>query len=174
MFRYVGGRRDWFAAGRGMEGQRARHPRAVEAARRDVPTCGLDDRLGEVRTRVRASGWDVCIVVNEARVVLGRLRRAAWAKRGVVSVEEVMETPTTYRPDNLLESLVEVMREKRANSLLISDSDGVLMGLVVRQDAERRLPERGEDRPRPRPPRAGRGPAGTRAGTRAARRPRTP
>ncbi|MGH7358768.1 MAG: CBS domain-containing protein, partial [Candidatus Rokuibacteriota bacterium] len=92
MFRYVGGRRDWFAAGGAMKGTRARRPRAGDVARRDVPTCRLDDPLAEVRTRVRASGWDVCLVVNEAGVVLGRLGGAAWAARRGTTVERVMET----------------------------------------------------------------------------------
>ena len=138
MFRYVGGRRDWFAAGGAMEGTRARHPRAGDVARRDVPTCRLDDPLTEVRTRVQASGWDVCLVVNEAGVVLGRLGGAAWAARRGTSVERVMETPTTYRPDNLVASLVEVMRRNRAQSLLITDVDGVLVGVLLRRDAARR------------------------------------
>jgi CBS domain-containing protein len=163
VFRYIGGRRDWFAAGRAMEGTRARRARAGDVARRDVPTCRLGDRLGEVRTRVRASGWDVCIVVNEAGVVLGRLGPAAWAAAGRTSVERGMETPTTYRPDNLLESLVEMMRKKRATSLLITDSDGVLMGLVLRQDAERRLAARRRQGPGDRPSRLRGGPAGARS-----------
>ena len=104
MFRYVAGRRDWFAAGRPMEGRRARRAQAGEMAGRDVPTCRLGDRLGEVRARVRASGWDTCVVVSEAGVVLGRLGRAAWA-RGRDLPREGDDTPTTYRPDNLLESL---------------------------------------------------------------------
>lgn len=110
----------------------------------------------------------------EAGVVLGRLGRAAWAAAGRTAVEQVMETPTTYRPDNLLESLTEVMRRKRARGLVITDSDGVLTGFVLRQDAERRLAGREKARPGGRPARRSRGPARTRAGTRAARRPRTP
>src|SRR5262245_21730596 len=122
-----------------MEGRRARRLRAGDVARRDVPTCRLGDRLDEVRTRVRASGWDACIVVNEAGVVLGRLGGAAWTEAGRATVEAVMKTPTTYRPDNLLESLLEVMHRKRAKSLLIIDSDGVLVGVIDRQDAERKV-----------------------------------
>ena len=30
-------------------------------ARRDVPTCGLDERIGEVRARVEAAGWDAVL-----------------------------------------------------------------------------------------------------------------
>jgi hypothetical protein len=137
VLRYVGGRREWFAFGHAMEGTRAAHPRGGDVARRDVPTCRLGDRLGEVRTRVRASGWDTCIVVGEAGVVLGRLGPAAWRAPGRTVVEQVMDTPTTYRPDNRLDALVGVMRGKRAKSLLITDPDGVLVGQLRREDAER-------------------------------------
>jgi len=43
-------------------------------ARSDVPTCGLQEPLGAVVQRVRAAGWDACVVVNSERVVLGLLR----------------------------------------------------------------------------------------------------
>lgn len=136
MFQYPGGRRDWFAAGRGMEGTRARRLQAGAVARRNVPTCRLDDRLSDVRVRVRASGSDVCIVVNEAGVVLGRLGRAAWSsKRRATSVERALDIPTTYRPDVPLDSLID--RGRGSADLLITDSDGVLVGLVDRRDARR-------------------------------------
>jgi CBS domain-containing protein len=138
VFRYVGGRRDWFAAGRAMRGARAREARAGNAARRDVPTCRLEDRLRDVRARVRAGGSDACIVLNAAGVVLGRLDRAAWTAGDRTAIEEVMETPTTYRPDVALTTLKEIMRRKRRTDVPITDADGVLLGVVLRDDGERR------------------------------------
>ncbi len=148
MFRYVGGRRDWFAAGLAMAGRRARQVRAGDLARRDVPTCRLGDRIGEVRTRVRASGWDACIVVNEVGVVLGRLGGAAWALAGTTLVEAAMKTPTTYRPDVLAEALRERVRAGRPRDLVITDNDGMLVGLIRPGDLER--PPSGGRRPRDR------------------------
>jgi CBS domain-containing protein len=145
VFRYVGGRRDWFAAGLAMAGRRARKARAGDVARRDVPTCRPGERLDEVRARVRAAGWDVCVVVNETGVVFGHLGGSAWV-RGRVPVEEVMKTPTTYRPDVLVEALRERVLAGRPRDLVIADSDGRLMGLIRRGDLERR-PSGG---PRPR------------------------
>jgi hypothetical protein len=64
-----------------------------------VPTCTLDEPLAEVRERVRGAGWDTCIVVNEQRVVLGRLGRNAVAAETDESVEEAMSPgPSTVRP----------------------------------------------------------------------------
>lgn len=79
VYDYAAGKADWGAAGLPLEGTAG--PRAGEHARRDVPTCRLDERLADVRRRVERSSWDTCIVVNEHAVVLGRLgQRALRAK----------------------------------------------------------------------------------------------
>lgn len=142
VYRYTAGKLDWFAFGLPMEGELAASPRAGDVMRRDVPTCRLTDRLGEVHQRVEASDWDSCIVVNAASIVLGRLRGAAWDTSAEATVEDVMENgPTTFRPDNKLESLVKRMQDKKVGSVMITNSDGVLMGVLFRNDAEQRLSE---------------------------------
>jgi CBS domain-containing protein len=146
VFRYVAGRRDWFAAGLPMAGRRARSARVGDVARRDVPTCRPGERLHEVRDRVRGPGWDACVVVNEVGVVLGLLGGTAWA-RGRVPVEAVMTTPTTYRPDTPVEALRERVRAGRPRDFLITDSDGRLVGLVRGEDLARRPPRRRGRRP---------------------------
>jgi hypothetical protein len=64
VYRYQPGKADWFAAGLPREGHEAHTPRVAEIARRDVPTCRIDERVGAVRDRLREGGWDVCIVVG--------------------------------------------------------------------------------------------------------------
>src|SRR5262249_61892706 len=71
---YVDGKVDWMAAGLPTEGTNVQRPRAGAVARSDSPTCRLDETLGPVRERVRAAGWNACVVVNAERVVLGLLR----------------------------------------------------------------------------------------------------
>src|SRR5438876_5840260 len=75
VYDYVSGKLDWMSAGLPTEGTNAERPRAGDVARRDAPTCTLDERLGDVRDRVTAAGWEACVVVNSERVVLGLLRR---------------------------------------------------------------------------------------------------
>src|SRR5919201_3500633 len=95
---YEGGKRDWGSSGLPREGRIADEPSAGELARHDVPTCALDDDLAAVRARVRESGGDTCIVVNESGVVLGRLGRRQFRGDGDVTVEEgVTEGPSTIR-----------------------------------------------------------------------------
>jgi len=140
VYRYAAGKLDWFAFGLPMAGEFAAIPKAGDVVRRDVPTCHLTDRLGEVHQYCQAIGWQVCLVVNESNVVLGRLRREAWDADPDTPVEQVMENgPTTFRPDNFLEPLVQRMSEKKVGSVIITNSDGVLIGLLYRRDGEERL-----------------------------------
>ena len=44
----------WLAAGLPTEGRNANQPRAGDVARRDVPTCRLEESIGQVQERVRA------------------------------------------------------------------------------------------------------------------------
>lgn len=135
--RYTAGEADWFAAGLPMEGQQLSVPRAQDVARRDVPTCGLSDQVGAVRERVRAAGWDQCIVVNQQHVVLGRLRQKELGADAAASVETVMESgPTTIRPDTMLDGITKRMAERRVESIVVSTSDGQLVGVLYRVDAE--------------------------------------
>lgn len=136
MYRYVAGKLDWLAAGCPSEGTNAGRPRAGDIARRDVPTCGLDERLGDVRERVRAAGWDACVVVNAERVVLGLLRAPELERDPALRIEQAMRPgPSTFRPFVDIKKLAGVMADHGRESVPITTSDGRLVGLVKRADA---------------------------------------
>ena len=156
MFRYTGGRRDWFAAGLGQVGKEAKHLRASMVVRRDVPTCRLDERLGDVRARVGADPSAVCVVVDESGVVVGRLREPAWSADATLRVEQAMDTPSTYRADAPLDWLLELARGKPGIQFVITDPDGTLIGLVDPEDARRARSRRRRSRSPARASRAGR------------------
>jgi Mg/Co/Ni transporter MgtE len=102
-----------------------------------VPTCTLNEQLAQVRERVRAAGWNTCIVVNEERVVLGRLGRRAVAGDSDESVEEAMSLgPNTVRPSIGTDALLERMRARNLSSYLVTTPDGRLVGLVRTDDLE--------------------------------------
>jgi CBS domain-containing protein len=76
--------------------------RAGAHVRTDVPTCGPNDRLREVCESLEESGWDTCFVVDERRVVLGRLGRRTIRGREDVPAEQAMTLgPSTIRPSAL-------------------------------------------------------------------------
>ena len=141
VYDYVAGKADWGSFGLPIEGHRDSRTRVGAYARSDVPVCGPDDRLADVRELVRAAGWDICFVTDERGVVLGRLGRAALAGDDDASVEEEMTPgPSTVRPSFELEQAIERMQRQNLSTLPVTRSDGVLIGVLRREDAERALP----------------------------------
>ena len=125
-----------------VEAQIRAHPRAGHVTRDDVPTCRLTDLVGDVRGRVQVSEWDSCIVVNEERVVLGRLRGEAFDGDPNRTAEAAMQIgPSTVRPNEPLDALTNRMREKGMASVIVTTSDGRLVGILRRDDSEKRLAE---------------------------------
>ena len=142
VYDYEDGKRDWGSFGLPREGTKAAEPSGGELARRDVPTCTLDDDLADVRARVRRSEWDTCIVVTEEGIVLGRLGRKAIRGDDEQTVEQAMtEGPSTVRPSIGASALLKRMQENNLTSFLVTTADGKLVGLMLREETERRLAE---------------------------------
>lgn len=137
VYDYVAGKKDWSAAGLPLEGTRAGIPRAGDLARRDEVTCRLGDRVGDIAARVRAAGQPWCLVLNDEDVVLGRLRGAALEADPSALVADVMESgPTTTRPDTTVEALDARLRDRDVSSIVITTSDGRVVGTYTVSEAE--------------------------------------
>lgn len=145
VYDYVPGKADWFAAGLPRAGRQADVLRAGDAAERDAAWCGLSDRVGEVAARVRAAGQDECQVLNKEGVVLGRLRAHAFDGDQALTAAEVMESgPTTIRPDMRLTAIAERLRRRNVPRILVTTSEGMLVGTLALDEVERRLAEDAE------------------------------
>ena len=115
--------------------------------RSDIPVCGLRDHIGDVGIAVRSRGWDICAVLNEERVVLGLLHGDAWNAPHDTPAEAVMSHgPPTTRPSTLLDEMVERLQKRKTPGILISSSNGVLMGYLWTSEAEITLVSRGAKR----------------------------
>jgi CBS domain-containing protein len=137
VYDYVAGKVDWGSAGLPLEGAEGSETRAGAHVRTDVPTCRPQDRLREVCERLDASGWDTCFVVDDQGVVLGRIGRGALRGRADISAEQAMTPgPSTIRPSARLEAMVERMQRQSLTNLPVTTSDGRLVGLLTRRDAE--------------------------------------
>ncbi len=137
---YVAGKADWGSFGLPLEGQRHSGTRVGAHLHTEVPTCTLEESLRDVCARVRAAGGDTCFVVNEQRIVLGRLGRAALGRDDDTTIEEAMTAgPSTVRPSLDLAAAVERMRKQNLTNLPVTRPDGVLLGLIRRDGAERAL-----------------------------------
>jgi CBS domain-containing protein len=132
VYRYVDGKMDWAASGLPVEGEHAEIPRLLDIAQRDVPTCRLSDRVADVR-------GPVCVVTDDQRIVLGQVTdKVLQSSKGAGRVEEVMDPgPSTYRPNVSLEELWGRLEDQpRVQHVLVSTSDGELLGVVWRKDLE--------------------------------------
>lgn len=137
VYDYEAGKQDWAAAGLPIEGTQAALTRAADVARRDVPPCGLRERVGEVRDRTRALGWNICVVINEARVVLGLLREGQLGAQDDELVERAMRPgPSTFRPNVDIREMAHFMAEHDLASAPITTPEGRLVGMLMREDAE--------------------------------------
>jgi CBS domain-containing protein len=139
VFDYEAGKLDWMAFGLPVEGAAAGEPTVGSVARRDPPTCRLDERLADLGGRL-SDGWTWCAVVDDAGVLLGRVRRAQVLERPDASAREAMENgPSTYRPSLPASEMVDTMRKGRFERAYVTIPDGRLLGLVGRGELEAAL-----------------------------------
>ena len=137
VYDYVPGKADWFACGLPKEGRLASVRTIVDAARWEMPTCAPVEKIGVVRERVRKTGWDRCVVVNKEQVVLGLLREKELSSDPKVPVEEAMRNGSaTLRPNEPVGNMAKRMQDREATAVLVTTSDGRLVGLLYREDAE--------------------------------------
>jgi CBS domain-containing protein len=140
VFDYVGGKLDWLSAGLPVEGASAGAPSLGTVARRDVPTCRLEERLDVVRERMGAGPSMPCVVVNEQRIVLGLLKASALEGDPSRTVEEVMRSgPSTFRPNVSLREIDQYLHDHELDFALVTTSDGELVGLASADDVRRAM-----------------------------------
>jgi hypothetical protein len=134
---YAAGKVDWLSNGLPSEGKEATEPRIGPIAHRDVATCRLGQRLGDLHVTD-----DLCVVLNEAGVIMGDLRGDALRADPEALVEDVMDPgPSTYRPNVSVEQMAHHLLASGARRVLVSDAEGHLIGWVSLEDAVRALDE---------------------------------
>lgn len=136
VYDYGAGEADWAAAGLPVEGAVAAVPTAGAEARKDVPTADLSETVGDVKSRL--GDWDTAMVVNHEKVVLGRLYKRQLEGDQSAKVEDVMvRGPSTFRPNVSIPEMVEFMSNHDLKTAPITTSEGVLVGILYREDAEK-------------------------------------
>jgi CBS domain-containing protein len=134
VYEYSAGKSDWGAVGLPLEGRAS--VRVRDIARVHVPTCSLADTVGSAR--LRAKDWGTCIVVNEERVVFGRLFKEQLEGDSNARVGDVMRPGTsTFRPNVSAVKMLDYMDRRHHETSLVTTSDGRLVGIVLREDVER-------------------------------------
>jgi hypothetical protein len=135
VYRYQPGKDDWITARLPVEGRAATKTRAADLARPDVPTCLLRDVVGEVARRVRDESWPLAAVLNEQRVVLGRLRPEDLHQHpGAVAEGIMVPGPRTIRGTRDTGEMGRWLDERKVRGVLVTSADGELIGYVRRED----------------------------------------
>jgi CBS-domain-containing membrane protein len=134
VYDYVAGKADWLARALPTEGA-VHPPRAADHLRRDAATADLGERVADVLPRVEASPYGFALVTGRGGVLLGRLRRAALQGDQAATAEQVMEPgPSTVRPDSDPGALAGRLADRELTTAVVTDPDGVLMGIVRLED----------------------------------------
>jgi hypothetical protein len=138
---YVGGKADWLARALPTEGAEPRPPRVANVLRHDVVTAGLSERIGDVAPRVDASPYGFALVTGGGDVLLGRLPSTALQGNPAATAEQVMEPgPSTIRPDTECGATARRLSERQLTTAVVTDPDGVLLGIVTLADLEETEP----------------------------------
>ncbi|MDQ3963333.1 MAG: CBS domain-containing protein [Actinomycetota bacterium] len=133
---YVDGKLDWISRRGATEGKGPHYAVAGEAADRDaVLNCHLGDRLGDTAQALDSIEHDYCVVVNDADIVLGRMRKKNVQGPPDTPIEQIMEPgPTTVRATESASALLERMLKRKVPAVLVTTNKGQLVG-VATQDA---------------------------------------
>ncbi len=128
VYDYTAGKVDWMGAGLATVRTDHSERRALDDADRDPPTCAPDDLVNDA---VRRAPGATLVVVNEQRIVLGRLRGSGTHAGGETRVEHVMEAgPTTVRAHEPVIPLLERMARRQVDEVIVTTPEGELLGVV--------------------------------------------
>jgi Mg/Co/Ni transporter MgtE len=85
--------------------------------------------------------YGFALVTGRGGVLLGRLRRSALRGDPTATAEQVMEPgPSTVRPDTEPAALARRLSERELTTAVVTDPDGVLLGIVTLADLREREP----------------------------------
>lgn len=126
VYDYVAGKMDWLSFGLPHQGSAVL---AGDQLQSDVPTCTLDESVDVVSKRLGDSRGP-CIVVEDDNIVMGAVDEQTLAAPSHARVEDVMVFGiTTVRPSEDAAALSERMRQRNVGAVLVTSSDGRLLGL---------------------------------------------
>jgi len=134
VYDYVAGKSDWLAADLPFEGTAQL---AGKFTRRQVATAGEDTPAGEALARLEEAGFGPVMVLNEAGVVMGAAHRddLASAPGGATAGAVMRPGVSTVRPSEQAGDLVHRMYHADVTRIVVTRSDGTLVGLFFADDA---------------------------------------
>jgi len=134
VYDYAASKTAWLGCGLSAQGDVRDDDRVGARARRAV-TCGASATIGDVADDLSAPGTEVVVVVDADGVVLGALHPAAAslpASTGVLAAAD--PGPRSVRPSITRFELARSMDADGQRRVLVTTSDGRLLGIVGRDD----------------------------------------
>jgi len=134
VYDYVAGKADWGSFGLPLEGEADSSTRVGSIARADAPRCLPDELVSNVAERIRDE-WQICVVTNDEGVVLGLLGGQALRSGKRVPAEDAMSLgPSTIRPSARRDAIAQRMLDQELTRIVVTHPDGVLVGVLRRED----------------------------------------
>jgi rhodanese-related sulfurtransferase len=132
VYDYVASKAAWMACGLPIEGT-LRPERRAGAAARPAVRCALDATVGDVADTLRASEQRVVVTTDDG-VVLGVVRGTAAGLDPSTPIAAVLDgAPPSVRPSVTTEELAESMDRDHRTFVLVTTPDGVLIGVIERE-----------------------------------------
>jgi CBS domain-containing protein len=136
VYHYVAGKADWGSFGLPLEGNADSSTRVGSLTRADAPRCLTGELVRDVAERV-GDDWQICVVTNDDGVVMGLLGRQALLSGESVRAEDAMTLgPRTIRPSARRHAIAQRMHDQAITRIVVTHSDGVLVGVLRRKDLE--------------------------------------
>lgn len=131
---YVAGKSDWLAADLPFDGQAQLVGRFT---RRDVPVVDSAATVGDALDALDSFGFGPVLVVNAANVVMGALHREdiEVAGRDAPVATTLRFGISTVRPSEQVVELLHRMQHMDLTRVVVTRSDGTLVGLFFAADA---------------------------------------
>ena len=132
VYDYAAGEADWIAMGQPMV-RRDTKERIEQVARKDAPTCSLQDTLESVRAKL-PKDWNACVVLNSDRIVLGLVDFTRELDTGK-PIDEIMRPgPLTFRPGLTVQEVCDLLKSKNVAVALVTTSVGQFIGALRRDE----------------------------------------
>jgi len=130
VYDYTAGKADWIAAGLDTIRAGSRSTRVIDALERDLSTCSPDATVGDLRHGSQH------VVVNEHRIVLGRIRSSDLidVPADATAADIMRPGPATIRADADLEETRARLRARQVPAILVTTPEGELLGSISATD----------------------------------------
>jgi Mg/Co/Ni transporter MgtE len=132
VYDYAAGEADWIAMGQPTV-HRDTKERIEQVGRKDAPTCAVGDTLESVRTKL-PTDWNICVVLNSDRIVLGLIDFSRELGRDKPIGEVMRPAPLTFRPGRTVAEVCDLLKTRNVAVAFVTTSVGQFIGALRRDE----------------------------------------